>query len=111
MTQVHTGSPLQTYFSMKIIKTPQYLKTSLYPDHPQGQINFSIEDDKDTKKLPQTKAFLVRLKIPSSIKTCTMYKLVHCLPKQFSILVSTLEQSLLKGISKQTLVSPLIPHY
>ena len=55
MTQVPTGILLQTYFSMEIIKTPQYSKTSLFSDHAQGQIKFSIEDDKDTKKLLQTK--------------------------------------------------------
>ena len=55
MTQVPTGSHLQTYFSMEIIKTPQYSKTSLYPDYSQDQIKFSIEDDNDNGKLPQTK--------------------------------------------------------
>ena len=45
MTQVSTGSHLQTYLSMEIIKTPQYSKTSLYSEQPQGQIEYNIEDD------------------------------------------------------------------
>ena len=50
-------------------------------------------------------------KIPSSIKNCTMYKLVHRLVKQVSVLVSTGRGSLLKGTSRQTLVSLLHSHY
>ena len=56
MTQVPTESHLRTYFSMEIIKTPQHSKTSLNSNHPQGQIKFSIENDKDTEKIPQTNA-------------------------------------------------------
>ena len=56
-------------FDMEIIKTPQYLKTSLYPDYPQGQINFNIEDDKDTKKLLQNKVLLPVQKYLPALKT------------------------------------------
>ena len=53
----------------------------------------------------------VRSKIPSSIKNPTMYKPIHRLVKQVSVLVSTRRGSLLKGTSGQTLVSSLLPHY
>ena len=56
MMQVPNGSHLRTYFSIKIITTPQYSKTPLCPDHPQVQDKFGIEDDNDTKKSPQTRA-------------------------------------------------------
>ena len=51
MTQVPTRNHWGTYSSMGIIKTPEYTKTSLYSDHGQSQIKFSIEDDKDTEEL------------------------------------------------------------
>ena len=111
MTQVPTVSYLQTYLSMDIIKTPQYLETFLYPNHQQGQNKFTIEDDKDTKKVLQTKKLItVRSKIPASIRNCTMYKTTNHLTKQFNIMISTRCGSLLKGTSGQTLVLPRLPH-
>ena len=37
----------------KTLQRPQYSKTSLYSDHSQGQIKFTIEDGKDNEKLSQ----------------------------------------------------------
>ena len=51
MTQVPTRNHWGTYSSIGIIKTPERTKTSLYSDHAQSQIKFSIEDDKDTEEL------------------------------------------------------------
>ena len=51
--------------------TPQYSKTPLYPNHPQVQNKFSIEDDNDTKKLPQTKAWQSIQKYPPALKATT----------------------------------------
>ena len=59
MARFITGSCLQTDFSMKVIKTSQRhirIQKALYSGHPQGQIKLNIENDKDTEKLPQTKA-------------------------------------------------------
>ena len=73
MMQVPNGSHLRTYFSIKIITTPQYSKTPLCPDHPQVQDKFGIEDDNDTEKSPQTKAWRSVRKYPPALKatTCT----------------------------------------
>ena len=54
---------------------------------------------------------MVRSKIPSSIQSRTMYKLVHGLPRQVNILVSTRHVSLLNGALGQTSVLPFFPHY
>ena len=37
-------------------KTLQFAETSRYPDHPQGQIKFSIENGKGTESPPQIEA-------------------------------------------------------
>ena len=53
----------------------------------------------------------VCLKIPFSIKNCTMYKAAHHLVNQFNVLVSTQRGSLPKVTSGQALLTSLLPHY
>ena len=51
--------------------TPQYSKTPLYSDHPQVQNKFGIEDDNETEKFPQTKAWRSVRKYPPVLKAAT----------------------------------------
>ena len=65
---------MRTYFSMEIIKPSkgtQIFENPLYRDHPQVQNKFSIKDDNDTEKLPQTKAWSSVQKFPPALKTAS----------------------------------------
>ena len=81
---------------MRIIKTPECTKTSLYSDHAQSQIKFSIEDDKDTEELQLSYDHMFE----NTLQHIKLPQLVHCPIKQVNVLVSTWYGSFLKGISQ-----------
>ena len=64
------------------------MKTSLQSDHSQGQIKFGIENDKDTEKLPQTKALRSVWKYSIALKSAACVKWFTA-SKQVNVLVST----------------------
>ena len=91
MSQVTTGSYLRTYVTMEIIKTPQRHSNIWKPLYiliiHKARLNLAL-------KMIRTPSSFRKLrhgspKIPSSIKNCTMYKLVHRLVKQVISIVIT----------------------
>ena len=114
MTRVPMGSYSRTYFSIEVIKTPQRHPNIRKPFYiltiPKVKLNLALKMIRTPKRFSKL-SIMVRSKMPSSIKNCNMYKPVHRLAKQVSVLVFTWRGSLLKDTSGQTLLSSLLPHY
>ena len=92
MTWVPIGSYSRTYFSIEVIKTPQRhpnIRKAFYIlTIPKVKLNLALKMIRTPKRFSKL-SIMVRSKMSSSIKNCTMYKPVHRLAKQVSVLVFT----------------------